>query len=156
MIQSLSKFAFTFPFLHMLSAKTEYACLALLQLAAAYGEGKPVQVRRLASEGKIPEGFLVQILQQLKRVGLVTSTRGACGGYQIAQSPESLSLGEVIDLIEGPPSSGSNLSDPTPLAAALAEACEEASHMQCEALRRITLADLVDRSNTAAEAMWYI
>ena len=64
----------------MLSAKTEYACLALTRLAAEHAAGLPVQGRRLATEEGIPEGFLVQILQELKRVGLVTSTRGACGG----------------------------------------------------------------------------
>ena len=140
----------------MLSAKTEYACLALLHLAAAYTEAKPVQVRLLASEGRIPEGFLVQILQQLKRAGLVSSTRGACGGYRLTQSPENLTLGDVLDLIEGEPEEGSNLPEPTPMAEILANVCDQAARAQRESLRQITLDALVERASDIPEAMWYI
>lgn len=140
----------------MLSAKTEYACLALLHLAAEYSDRKPVQVRRLASEGRVPEGFLVQILQQLKRAGLVTSTRGACGGYRLAQSPETITLAEVIDLVENPAHVGSNLEKPTPLAETLADACREADAARREALEGATLADLVERTATSPATMWYI
>lgn len=139
----------------MLSAKTEYACLALMQLAEAYAEGKPVQASRLASVGRIPEGFLVQILQELKRAGLVQSTRGACGGYRLAQPPEQVSLGDAIDLIDGAPSQGSNLSQPTAQAEALLSVCEEAAHAERESLRGVTLSELANRATAPAE-MWYI
>ena len=61
------------------SAKTEYACLAVLELALSYDSGEPMQVRRLATAHGIPSHFLVQILLQLKNAGLVSSTRGAAG-----------------------------------------------------------------------------
>ena len=54
-----------------LSAKTEYACLAMLQLAEEYDTGEPVQIRRIADEHGIPSRFLVQILLQLKGASLV-------------------------------------------------------------------------------------
>ncbi len=60
-----------------LSAKTEYACLAVLELAARYGTGEPVRIRTIADEHGIPSRFLVQILLQLKGAGFVASTRGA-------------------------------------------------------------------------------
>jgi len=63
-----------------LSAKTEYACLAMLQLAEEYSGGEPLQIRRIADEHGIPARFLVQILLQLKGGSLVISTRGAAGG----------------------------------------------------------------------------
>ncbi|MEM9701568.1 MAG: Rrf2 family transcriptional regulator, partial [Planctomycetota bacterium] len=87
----------------MLSAKTEYAVRALLRLSLEYDRGAPVQGKRIASEERIPEGFLAQILGQLKRLGLVTSVRGACGGYRLATPPDRLTLGEAIEMIEGPP-----------------------------------------------------
>ena len=84
------------------SAKTEYACLAMLELAARYGSGEPVRIRTIADEHGIPSRFLVQILLQLKGAGFVTSTRGAAGGYQLVKPPEEISLGEVMAVIEGP------------------------------------------------------
>ena len=84
-----------------LSAKTEYACLAMLQLAAEYESGEPLQIRRIADEHGIPSRFLVQILLQLKGASLVASTRGAAGGYRLARPPQEISLADVIDVIEG-------------------------------------------------------
>ena len=67
-----------------LSAKTEYACLAMLEMAQQYGSGEPLQIRRIADEQGIPARFLVQILLQLKGAALVASTRGAAGGYRLS------------------------------------------------------------------------
>ena len=63
------------------SAKTEYACIAMLELAAQYGSNEPVRIRKIAERHDVPPRFLVQILLQLKGAGLVSSVRGAAGGY---------------------------------------------------------------------------
>src|SRR5262245_57823099 len=84
-----------------LSAKTEYACLAMLQLAEDYPSGEPIQIRRIADEHGIPSRFLVQILLQLKGASLVASTRGAAGGYRLARHPAKITLGEVVDVMDG-------------------------------------------------------
>ena len=70
-----------------LSSKTQYACLAMLELAQHHSLGEPVQVRRIAERHGIPAQFLVQIFQDLKRAGLVTSVRGAAGGYLLSRIP---------------------------------------------------------------------
>ena len=70
-----------------ISAKTEYACIAMLELAAQYGSGEPVRIRRIAERHDVPPRFLVQILLQLKGAGLVASVRGAAGGYQLSSRP---------------------------------------------------------------------
>ena len=57
----------------------------MLQLAQEYAAGEPVQVRRIAERHGIPATFLVQILHELRRAGLVTSTRGAAGGYRLSR-----------------------------------------------------------------------
>src|SRR5215475_4460834 len=83
------------------SAKTEYACLAVLELARAYDSGEPVRIRTIADEHDIPSRFLVQILLQLKGAGIAASTRGAAGGYQLVRPPDEITLDEVMTVVDG-------------------------------------------------------
>ena len=85
------------------SAKAEYACLAMLELASNYEGPNPVRVKSIADSHGIPQRFLVQILLQLKGAGLVASVRGASGGYQLARPPEEISLADVINAIDRAP-----------------------------------------------------
>ena len=85
------------------SAKAEYACIAMLELAANYGEPQPVRVKTIADAHGIPQRFLVQILLQLKGNGLVRSLRGALGGYQLARRPEDISLADILNVIDPAP-----------------------------------------------------
>ncbi|HEY1858785.1 MAG TPA: Rrf2 family transcriptional regulator [Gemmataceae bacterium] len=82
-----------------ISAKAEYACIAMLQLAAHYREVIPVRIKAIADAHGIPQRFLVQILLQLKTAGLVVSVRGAAGGYQLARAPEQISLADIISAV---------------------------------------------------------
>jgi Rrf2 family protein len=82
------------------SAKAEYACVAMFELAANFGDPQPVRVKTIADQHGIPLRFLVQILLQLKGAGLVTSTRGASGGYQLARSPDEISLAAIVNTID--------------------------------------------------------
>src|SRR6185295_1639592 len=108
-----------------LSAKTEYACLAMLELAKEHDSGEPVQLRRIAEEHGIPSRSLVQILLQLKGASLVMSTRGAAGGYRLARSPEEITLADVVEVIEGVDRPESNTANPSPLARTLVGFCRE-------------------------------
>jgi Rrf2 family protein len=83
-----------------ISAKAEYACVAMLELAANYGEAQPLRVKSIADAHGIPQRFLVQILLQLKGAGLVVSLRGASGGYQLARPPQQVRLADVINVID--------------------------------------------------------
>jgi Rrf2 family transcriptional regulator, cysteine metabolism repressor len=83
-----------------ISAKAEYACAAMLELAASYGDPAPVRIKSIADAQGISARFLVQILLQLKTAGLVASVRGAAGGYQLARSPESITLAQIINAID--------------------------------------------------------
>lgn len=84
------------------SAKAEYACLALIALARHGPNSPPVRIRQISGSYGIPERYLVQILLRLKSAGLVTSTRGAAGGYHLARSASTISIGEILAAIEGP------------------------------------------------------
>jgi Rrf2 family protein len=83
------------------SAKTDYALRAAVELAAAWGEG-PVKGERLATSQSIPLRFLENILLQLRHAGIVESRRGAEGGYKLARTPEEITLADVIRAIDGP------------------------------------------------------
>lgn len=138
-----------------LSAKTEYACLAMLQLAQEYASGEPLQIRRIADVHGIPSRFLVQILLQLKGAGLVASTRGASGGYRLARSPSKITLAEVIEVMEGDERPETNAGKNTPLVNALLQLCRDLDEIQRERLVETSLADMVDLA-AQREPMWYI
>jgi Rrf2 family protein len=138
-----------------LSAKTEYACLAMLQMAREYGNPEPLQIRRIADEQGIPSRFLVQILLQLKGAALVASTRGAAGGYRLSRPPQEISIAEVIDVIEGDTRPETNAGKRTPLVGALLGLCREVGDAQRDRLSDLSLADLAERASRR-EPMWYI
>jgi Rrf2 family protein len=83
-----------------LSAKADYALRASVELASL-GEGH-VKAEALARAQSIPLRFLEQILLDLKHAGLLSSQRGAEGGYWLARAPAEISLADVIRAIEGP------------------------------------------------------
>ena len=140
-----------------ISAKTEYACIALLELAAQHGSGEPVRIRTIAETHGIPSRFLVQILLQLKGAGLVSSTRGASGGYQLIKEPAEITLGEIMDVIEGGPTQlGGCAANETPISRALVDSWQQVDDAQRQMLNAVSLADLLDRVRGQTENMYYI
>ncbi|MGC9453976.1 MAG: RrF2 family transcriptional regulator [Phycisphaerae bacterium] len=83
-----------------LSRKSEYACLALIELAQHYNKGY-LRTADIASARKIPRTYLEQILLILKRTGYVGSARGAEGGYKLSKPPEEITLAEILRLMDG-------------------------------------------------------
>jgi Rrf2 family protein len=132
------------------SAKAEYACLAVLALARLAPEAPPLRTREIAESHAMPERYLVQILLQLKAAGLVVSTRGASGGYRLARPPSQISVAAVLDAIDGP----DRLRDTEgPAARALAAVWRSVSEAQRAVLERMTIADL---AVSAAPIDWVI
>jgi Rrf2 family protein len=132
-----------------ISAKAEYACVAMLELAASFGDPQPVRIKAIADAQSIPQRFLVQILLQLKTAGLVSSVRGAAGGYQLARPPESISLAAVINAIDDrtlTPRSALGESSRTPAVAALLAVWKEVQAEEHRLLQKLTLAELVRRA----------
>ena len=139
------------------SAKTEYACLAVLALAANYGTGEPVRVRMIAQMHGIPSRFLVQILLQLKGAGLVSSMRGAAGGYQLIKDPAKITLAEVMGVIEGAPSEITrSAGGETPHSRVLLAVWNDVVRVEREMLEETTFADLVERAASTDPYMYYI
>lgn len=84
-----------------LSKKSEYALRALLELTLAHGT-TTLQRHEIANRQHIPVEFLEQILLALKRAGLLSSRRGMKGGYTLIKSPQDITLGQVIRVLDGP------------------------------------------------------
>jgi Rrf2 family protein len=139
-----------------ISARTEYACLAMLHLASRYGTGEPVRIRDIADVHEIPQRFLVQILLQLKAAGLVASTRGASGGYLLTRSPEEISLADVMAVIDGVVEEPPPTTSRSATAGVLHDVWHEAAQAQNALLRGISLADLRERINGRTERMYHI
>ena len=79
----------------ILGAKARYAVMAMLDLASR-GNDKPVSLAELAQTQEIPLPYLEQIFAQLRREGLVHSTRGPGGGYQLAKEARNISIAEIV------------------------------------------------------------
>jgi Rrf2 family protein len=87
--------------MYALSKKSKYAIRALIMLAKQYEQG-PVLIWDIAEKHQIPKKFLEQILLELRNQGILGSKKGKGGGYFLARSPASISLGEVVRALDGP------------------------------------------------------
>ena len=141
----------------IVSAKTEYACIAVLELAARHGRDEPVRIREIAEAHGVPSRFLVQILLQLKSAGLVQSIRGAAGGYILAREPEEITLLDVMTVVDAqlcqfPTSAARN----TVTTRVLQRTWKTVAAKERELLAEVTFASLVEQLKGAPEGMYYI
>lgn len=83
-----------------LSTKGRYGLRALIDLAL-YSEEEPVNIQSIAKRQNISESYLEQLVRKLRTAGLVTSVRGAGGGYQLARPASEISVGDVLRALEG-------------------------------------------------------
>ena len=83
------------------STKGEYGVRLMVQLGRHYGRG-PASLAEIAAEEDLPRAYLEQLVVNLRESGLVTSTRGAHGGYELASPPETISMAAVLRALEGP------------------------------------------------------
>ncbi|HEY9630378.1 MAG: Rrf2 family transcriptional regulator [Oscillatoriophycideae cyanobacterium NC_groundwater_1537_Pr4_S-0.65um_50_18] len=143
-----------------LSCKSEYALLALMELATQYSSGEPLQIRQIAAEQNIPDRYLEQLLAALRRAGIVRSQRGARGGYLLAREPWKITLLEVLSCIEG---AESRPTEPGREAKSVEEMIvreiwQEAGRATDAVLQKYTLQDLAEKrsSRRQLDFMYYI
>lgn len=143
-----------------LSSKSEYALLALVELAAHYNSGEPLQIRQIAAEQNIPDRYLEQLLATLRRYGLVRSQRGAKGGYILAREPWKITLLEVVNCIEGTDSKTLDApKEPKSVEGMVIwEVWQEAGQAAEAILHKYTLQDLTDKreARRQLDIMYYI
>jgi Rrf2 family protein len=83
-----------------LSTRGRYGVRLMFDLALHYGDG-PIYLKDIAERQAISAKYLWQLINPLKTMRLVTSTRGAHGGYVLGREPERISLKEILDVLEG-------------------------------------------------------
>ena len=129
------------------SSKGHYGLLALAELVENYKHRRAVQVKEIARNQNIPPEYLGQIMVLLKRGRLVHGSRGPAGGYMLARPPESITVREVLHVLEGPlvgidlrpGTNGRNLS---PVTQRLIETWARGVKAMEKILEETTLADL--------------
>ena len=83
------------------STRGEYGVRLMMELARHYGTG-PISLTEMADHEELPRPYLEQLVSSLREAGLVHSTRGAHGGYELAAAPAEIRMGAVIRALEGP------------------------------------------------------
>jgi Rrf2 family cysteine metabolism transcriptional repressor len=83
------------------STRGEYGVRLMVELARHHGSG-PVSLSEVADHEALPRPYLEQLVISLRDAGLVRSTRGAHGGYELASDPAEIQMGAVLRALEGP------------------------------------------------------
>ncbi|MDB6137946.1 MAG: Rrf2 family transcriptional regulator [Verrucomicrobiaceae bacterium] len=136
-----------------LSKKAEYALRAVVAMAREI-PGRTFSIQEISTSERIPLKFLEQILLVLKNGGILRSKRGVGGGYQLARQAKRLSLGEVLELIEGeaepiPCCASAGTQEEcecgVPGACALGRTLAQLRDLAHEWLRQTTIADVIEK-----------
>jgi Rrf2 family protein len=126
-----------------ITTKSPYALAALAELGRGGDQG-PVPIGELARRREIPVQFLEQLFASLRRAGMLRSYRGVKGGYSFARAPETISVLDVVELLDGPLGAGAT--------GVFAEAADAARAV----LAATTIAEVIEREAREGGAMYYI
>lgn len=137
-------------------ARVHYAALAMMELAAAEGRPEPMAIREIVSRHGIPQPFLVQILQQLKSVGWVTSTRGSSGGYRLMPGLSGLTLLDIAEVVGCADGGCSAESLPNRSSSQLKRVWDDAARAYRDVLASVTLGELAAGAAECESTMFYI
>jgi len=125
-----------------ITSKSPYALKALTELGRTGGDA-PVPIGELARRREIPVQFLEQLFAVLRRAGVINSQRGVKGGYQFARDPSTVSVLEVVELLDGPLGRDAQ--------GVFADAADAARGV----LGATTIADVIERERREAGASMY-
>jgi Rrf2 family transcriptional regulator, cysteine metabolism repressor len=141
-----------------LSSKVRYALLALLELASYYEQGNCLQIDQIVASQPIPEGYLVQVLIALRRCGLVSSQRGAKGGYSLNKAPSEITLFEIVACLEGKRQPWTRETFPHRENLLIEEIWQEAENSVITVFGSYTLKDMCDKREKCRQfdSMYYI
>ena len=133
-----------------ISSKSRYGIAALLTLAEFYNSGL-LQIKDIASRCDIPHQYLEQIFNILGKTGIIKSTRGKKGGYELAKPPEQITVLQIVNSLEGDiefvPKSDSNND-------VIVELFQEAEN-KLKKILSVSLADLVSKQQSLQKNIIY-
>jgi Rrf2 family transcriptional regulator, cysteine metabolism repressor len=125
-----------------ITSKSPYAVLALAELARSPGS-EPVPIGELARRRDVPVQFLEQLFAVLRRGGVISSQRGVKGGYRFAREPATVTVLEIVELLDGP------------LGRDAEGVFDEAAGAARKVLAETTIADVLEREMREAGASMY-
>ncbi|MCI0418286.1 MAG: Rrf2 family transcriptional regulator [Acidobacteria bacterium] len=141
-----------------LSTKGEYGLLAVIDLALHSGRG-PVQSFQIAERQNIPKQYLDQLLLMLKKAGLIESSRGRQGGYQLARAAQEITLFDIVTALEGPIENvnfvGKSKPDQNPTQEILKDIWIDLVSHTVGILKQKTLEEFCDRQRRIQEQFMY-
>lgn len=134
-----------------LSTRSRYGTRMMIDLAQHYGEG-PVQVGEIAKRQEISVKYLEQLVIPLKKANFIRSVRGPKGGHMLAKSPDEITVGQIVNILEG----GIDLADcienadvckrsPSCL---IRDTWEEATRAMHDKLNSVSLAEVIEKGQT--------
>ncbi len=127
-----------------ITTKSPYAIKALAELGRTGGDA-PVPIGELARRRDIPVQFLEQLFATLRRAGVLKSQRGVKGGYSFARDPSSVTVLEIVELLDGP------------LGASAQGVFADAAAAARQVLETTSITDVIERERReAGAAMYYI
>jgi len=143
-----------------LSAKTEYAALAAVELARRVDARAPVRIRELAERSRVEPATVAKVLKLLAQAELVASFRGAAGGYRLAKPPAEVTYADIRAAVDGPGEDAApvtvQLAKQSRTAGVLVAAWDSVAEAEAKALAEITLASLAARCRPTGDEMYYI
>lgn len=125
-----------------ITSKSPYAVRALAELGRA-AESQPVPIGEIARRRDVPVQFLEQLFAALRRAGVLSSQRGVKGGYSFAKDPATVTVLEVVELLDGPLGRDAQ--------GVFADAAQSARQV----LGSVTIADVIEREARDAGASMY-
>lgn len=142
-----------------LSTRTRYGIRAVVELAESYGR-EPVQLKLISKDQDISIKYLEQIMSLLKSSGIVSSTRGAKGGYFLAKPPNEVKLSDCFNCLEGPVVTVECVENdnycPKTKNCVTREVWTEIEKAVIGVLESVTLQDMVDRNNQNKPLLYQI
>ncbi|MBD2202417.1 Rrf2 family transcriptional regulator [Calothrix sp. FACHB-1219] len=143
-----------------ISCKSEYAILALIEMASHYQSGEPMQIRQIAAQQNIPDRYLEQLLATLRRGGIIKSQRGSKGGYFLAREPKKIAVLEILECLEGldVQTTQIDINPRTVDSGVIAEIWQEACQAANSVFQKYSLQDLCEKrdSRRQLDIMYYI
>lgn len=126
----------------------------MIDLAIGHGSGRPIPISEVAKKQSLSESYLEQLFSKLRKSGLVTSVRGAQGGYLLSRAPDEISADEIITALEG----AISISDCVDYGDCIRKDCcparflwEKVSRTIQQATSQISLQDILDEHKDKCE-----
>ncbi len=138
-----------------ISARADYACRSLFELALHWPSETPLQVGEIAIRQKIPIKFLIHILISLKQLGLVKSVRGKKGGYVLAKPPAEIKLNDLMGSFSGESAANGQSTASIPSTNIMAVIWQEVDTAVTKITKSISFEDICNRAHAKGKTFQY-